>query len=203
MAIPKIIAEARDEKGKNKVSKLRKDNYLPGVIYGKGETTQSVQVDKAEFQKILNNYGTSALVDIHLNSRTIPVIIKEVQKDSVKHQLLHVDFQKLVQNQKIKLTLPITIVGRENVKIRPSIVMQQLDEVEIECFPKDIPHVVEADVSNLDFKTPLFVSDLSIAKNENINIFRDLNDVVATLNEPTGNKGVEGEEEGEETTITE
>ena len=203
MAIPKIIAEARDEKGKNKVNKLRKDKYLPGVIYGKGETTQSVQVDRAEFQKILNNYGTSALVDIHLNSRTIPVIIKEVQRDSVKHQLLHVDFQKLVQNQKIRLTLPIAIIGRENVKIRPSIVMQQLDEIEIECFPKDIPHIVEADVSNIDFKTPLFVSDLSIAKNENINIFRDLNDVVATLNEPTGSKGVEDEEEVEETTITE
>ena len=67
------------------------------------------------------------------------------------------DFQQLNMDETVKLTLPITLVGRENIQHQPSVLIQQLDEIEIECLPKDIPEDIVVDVSNIDFTTPIFV----------------------------------------------
>ena len=76
--------------------------------------------------------------------------------------------------------------------------LQQLNEIEIECFPDDIPQSIVADVSNIDLNTPFAVEDLDIAKNENITINRDMKDVIASLSAPTTHEEEEGEEVEEE-----
>ena len=185
MAAIKIQVEGRTALGKNKVDKVRQNDLVPGVLYGKGEETKHVQVDRRLFEKVYRTAGMSTLIDLELNGQTTPVLIKEVQKHPFKNEYLHIDFQALDMNEKVKLTIPIILNGRENIKIQPSILIQQLDEIEIECLPADIPQTIEVDVSNIDLNTPVFISDLDIFENEDITILREADDVIASLIEPT------------------
>lgn len=195
MAAIKIQVEKRTGLGKNKVDKIRDKDMVPGVLYGKGEDTKHVQVDRRMFEKVYRSAGMSTLIDLELDGEVAPVLIKEVQMHPFKNEYLHVDFQQLNMDETVKLTLPITLVGRENIQHQPSVLVQQLDEIEIECLPKDIPEDIVVDVSNIDFTTPIFVSDLEIFKNEDIVIFREADDVIASLIEPTEEVIEEEEEE--------
>jgi len=195
VAAIKIQVEKRTELGKNKVDKIRDNDIVPGVLYGKGEETKHVQVDRRMFEKVYRSAGMSTLIDLELDGEVLPVLIKEVQKHPFKNEYLHVDFQQLNMDETVKLTLPITLVGRENIQHQPSVLIQQLDEIEIECLPKDIPEDIVVDVSNIDFTTPIFVSDLEIFGNEDVVIFREADDVIASLIEPTEEEIEEEEEE--------
>ncbi|MEY8303504.1 50S ribosomal protein L25 [Anaerosalibacter bizertensis] len=183
MAEVKMAAELRNEMGKNRSRQLRNKGYIPGILYGKGMETQPVKVKESEFRRVLRTYGSSSLMDLELDDKVIPVIIKEIQEHPIKNQYLHVDFQKLRMDETVKLTIPITIVGRENVEKGDIILVQQIDEVNIECLPGNIPQSVEADVSNIDLNTPLLIEDLDIAKDENITILDDVKDPIAVLTE--------------------
>ncbi|MBW4828437.1 MAG: 50S ribosomal protein L25 [Clostridiaceae bacterium] len=183
MAEVKMAAELRNEMGKNRSKQLRNNGYIPGILYGKGMETQPVKVDESEFRKVLREHGSSSLMDLKLNDKVIPVIIKEIQEHPIKNQYLHVDFQKLRMDETVKLTVPITIVGRENVEKGQIILVQQIDEVNIECLPANIPQLVEADVSNIDLNTPLLIENLDIAKDKNITILDDVKDPIAVLTE--------------------
>ncbi len=185
MAAIKIQVEKRTGLGKNKVDKLRDKDLVPGVLYGKGEETKHVQVDRRMLEKVYKSAGMSTLIDLEFEGEVVPALIKEVQIHPFKNEYLHVDFQKLNMDEKVKLTLPITLVGRENIKQQPSVLVQQLDEIEIECLPGDIPEDIVVDVSDIDFTTPILVSDLDIFNNENITILREADDVIASLIEPT------------------
>ena len=198
MAAIKIQVESRTALGKNKVDKVRQNDLVPGVLYGKGEETKHVQVDRRVFEKVYRTAGMSTLIDLELNGQITPVLIKEVQKHPFKNEYLHIDFQALDMNEKVKLTIPIILNGRENIKIQPSILIQQLDEIEIECLPADIPQTIEVDVSNIDLNTPVFISDLDIFENEDITILREADDVVASLMEPTMEEELEEIEATEE-----
>ena len=184
MAAIKIQVEKRTGLGKNKVDKIREEDFIPGVLYGKGEETEHVKVDNRIFEQVYKSAGTSTLIDLDLEGNVVPVLIKEVQRHPFKNQYLHVDFQKLNMNETVKLTIPITLIGRDSIKLQPSILMQQLDEIEIECLPKDIPQSIEVEVSDITFDTPILVSDLEIFNNENITLFREADDVIANLVAP-------------------
>lgn len=198
MSALKLQIERRAEVGKNTAKEVRKENKIPAVIYGKGEENIHVKVDLSEFLKVNRAAGTSAVLDLDLEGETIPVIIKEVQRHPVKDQILHVDFQKLNMHEKVRLTVPIVLLNRDSIKLQPSVLVQLLDQIEIECLPAHIPGAAQVDVQDMDFTTPITVGDLDIASNENITILRDLDDIVCTLTQPSA-PAEEEAEEGEET----
>jgi len=202
MSALKLQIERRAEVGKNTAKEVRKENKIPAVIYGKGEENIHVKVDLSEFLKVNRAAGTSAVLDLDLEGETIPVIIKEVQRHPLKDQILHVDFQKLNMHEKVRLTVPIVLLNRDSIKLQPSVLVQLLDQIEIECLPAHIPGAAQVDVQDMDFTTPITVGDLDIASNENITILRDLDDIVCTLTQPSA-PAEEEAEEGEETEVPE
>ena len=190
----------REETGKNIAKKMRKDNYIPGVIYSRGQETQHILVSLSDFQKLYKAVGISSTFYLNLENSKIPVIIKEIQKEPLGNGIYHIDFQKLNMDEKVKMTIPITILNRDNIRVQPSTLMQHLDSIEIECLPKDIPNIIELDVVDIDFNTPKMVKDLNIANNPNITIARDLDEVICTLIAPTTTNDEDEEEvEDEET----
>lgn len=184
MSAIKLQVENREEIGKNRIDKLRRAGIVPGVLYSKGNAT-TVKVNSRDFDKVYKTAGTSTIIDLEIAGKAVPSLIKEVQIHPYKGQYLHVDFQKVDMNEPVKVTVPIVLVGKDNIKIQPSVLMQQLDSIEIECLPKYIPDTVEVDVSNIDFNTPVYVSDLDIFGNENIAVLREPNELIATLVVPT------------------
>lgn len=192
--------ERREATGKNQVKKMRDNKNVPGVIYSRGEEPQHILVSLLEFQRVYKAVGGAAMIDLELEESKIPVIIKEIQRDPLGKELYHVDFQKLNMDEKVKMTIPITLLNRDNIKLQPSILLQILDNIEIECLPKDIPSSIELDVEDMDFNTPKLVKDLDIANNPDITILRDLEDVICTLNAPS--TSAQTEEESEESAET-
>ena len=198
MTTMKMQIEKREGLGKNKVNKMREENLIPGVIYSRGKETQHVNINGIEFLRVYRVAGTSSMIDLVLDGVSTPVIIKDVQRHPVRGSFTHIDFQELNMKEKIKMFVPVSLLNRDSIKLQPSILMQFLDQVEIECLPGDIPFNAEVDVEDMDFATPMYVSDLDIAKNDKIEILTELDQVVCTLSEPT-QAAEEDDEDTEET----
>ncbi len=186
-----ITAQQRDGIGSNKVSKLRNEKLIPGVVYKKGEDTKSLQVDARMFEHVFRRAGTTSVIDLELGGEKLSVIIKEVQMHPVKNKMLHIDFQELNMDEKIKVLVPVNLLNRDEIRLQPSVLTQLLNEVEVECLPGDIPNTADVDVQDMDFTAPMFVKDLDIASNEAITILLEEDTVVCTLSEPS----IEEEEE--------
>lgn len=198
MSSYKITVQSREGIGSNRVNKLREEKLIPGVIYKRGEETRSLQVDEKVFQQVFRRAGTTSVIDLDLEGETYSVIVKDVQMHPVKHKVLHIDFQELDMTERIKVLIPVNLLNREEIKLQPSVLTQLLNEVEVECLPGNIPNTADADVSDMDFTTPLFVSDLDIAKDENIEILDRQDMVICTLSEPQEEEEEEIEEDEED-----
>ncbi len=185
MATPKMNVENRSGIGSNKVNKLRAEGLIPGIIYKRGEETKHIQMSDSEFRKVYREAGMTSIIDLELDGKKHPVIIKDLQTHPVKNQYLHVDFQELNMDEKIRVFVPVVLLNRDEIQLQPSVLVQILDEVEVECLPADIPNTAEVDVADMDFATPIYVSDLDIAKEEKVEILLDLDTVVCTLSEPS------------------
>jgi large subunit ribosomal protein L25 len=196
----KMQMTKRTETGKNLVKKIREKNIIPAVIYSRGGETISVSVSSAEFQKVYREAGASSLLELDVAGEAMPAIIKDIQRHPVKGEILHVDFQKLNMDEKVKMSVPVILVNRDNIRLQPSILMQLLDQIEIECLPTNIPNGAEVNVENMDFTTPILVKDLDIANIEGITILRDLEDVVCTLSQPSVSEEETDEDEIPEAT---
>src|SRR5690554_4317043 len=193
MSDKKLLATPREEIGSSKAKKMRREKLVPGIVYSKGEDTKHVSVDQIDFIKVFRNVGTSSVMELEVDGEILPVIVKSVQRNPVKGEVIHIDFQKLDMKQKIKITVPVHLLHRDAIKLQPSVLMQMLDTIEIECLPGDIPESVGIDVSGMDFETPLYVKDLEIMGEDNVEVLTDPESIICTLNEPT----MEEEEDGE------
>ena len=200
MATVKMQIEKRDQTGSNKVRKMRANNSIPAVLYSRGAETRHVSIKKAEFLKVYRSAGSTSLLTLDLDGEKIPAIIKDVQKHPVKEEYLHIDLQELKMDEKIKITIPVVLLNRDSIKIQPSVLAQQIDEIEVECLPSYIPSTAEVDVEFIDFETSIYVRDLDVADIEEVTILNDLDEVVCSLTEPTIYEEDEDLDEDEEMT---
>lgn len=196
MADVKLHADARAGVGKNKVDKIRAEANTPGILYRKGEENLPVKFASGAFEKVFKEAGTSTIIDVIIEGQTYPSIIKDVQRHPFKNLFLHVDFQTIRMDEKLKLSVPITLEGRDEIRLQPSVLNQLLNELEIECLPGDIPDEISYNVSDMDFETPVHVKDLEIFGNEAITIHHEPDTLIAILTEP--HEAAAEEEEGEE-----
>lgn len=186
MAELKLNVDLRSGTGKNVVGRLRREEgFVPGIIYGSGEEPRNVKVDKLVFDRVYRVAGESTLVDLVVDGDTIPVLIKDVQTHPYRDEYIHIDFQQLDMTQTVRMTVPITLIGRDDIDVEEAVLMQQLDEVEIETLPGDIPESVEVDVTEMTLEEPVFVSDLNIFGDERYVILTEEDDVIASLIIPT------------------
>ncbi|TJX13193.1 50S ribosomal protein L25 [Tissierella creatinini] len=191
MSSYKMKVELRQDVGSNKVRKLRNNNILPGVIYSRGQDTKVVGVNNAEFIKVFKDAGSSSIIYLDLNGESIPVIAKDVQRHPLSGHVTHIDFQRLKMDEKIKMNIPIVLLNRDNIKLQPSLLLQLLDQVEIECLPTYIPKTADIDVEDMDFTTPKFVKDTDIASMEGITVLTNLDEPICSLSPPATGSGDE------------
>ncbi len=194
MSDKRLLAKAREEIGKNKVKDVRNEKMVPGIVYSRGVETKELKVDSIDFVKLFRVVGTSSIMELDLEGEIVPVIVKQVQRHPVKGNVIHIDFQRIDMKEKLKITVPVYLLNRDSIALQPSVLMQMLDEIEIECLPGDIPETVGIDVSGMDFTTPLYVKDLDLMKDENVLILTDEESIICTLNEPS----IEEEEDEDE-----
>lgn len=161
----KITAQAREKAGvRGELSKIRAQKMIPAVIYGAGEAPVAItfsQKDLATIQKA----GSNTLVEIDLGKKKEPAIIKEVQYHVVTDLPIHVDFQRVSMNKAIETLVPVVLVGESAaVKANGGIIDHAVREVRVKCLPADIPHHIEADITELSLEKHICVSDLKAPK---------------------------------------
>jgi large subunit ribosomal protein L25 len=159
-----VEAQARDDasRGKNEARRLRAKGRVPAVVYGEKKASVAVSVDPKQISRILQSEsGHNTIFELHLNGDKSRVMIVDWQYDPLKGKLLHIDMKRIAMDERIRVQVPIHLVGEAaGVKQQGGILDQVLREVEIECLPGDIPSHIDADISHLVFGTVLRVADL-------------------------------------------
>jgi large subunit ribosomal protein L25 len=161
----KIVLQAEPRGvGRHQLREMREANLVPAVVYGSKKEVQVVAVDAKALHRTLLAAG-SGLVSLQIAGQApIQVLPREIQRDPVKRNCLHIDFQVVSMTEKLRLHVPIEQVGTAPVLSNPDMVLvRRMDSAEIECLPADIPAHLVADISKLEtVDDDLLVSDLPL-----------------------------------------
>jgi large subunit ribosomal protein L25 len=192
---PKLSVEERTAQGSRAARRLRREGYVPGVVYGAGECTP-FQVNARELRHALHE--GSAVLDLSFNGKAHPVILKDEQRHAFRDETLHVDFLEVNLNEKISTTVSVELEGgEESPGAKEGGVIEHVTrELNIEALPTDIPERIVVDVSGLEAAATMMLNAISPPKGV---VFLDDPDetVIATVTIPTE---IEEPEEVEEET---
>jgi large subunit ribosomal protein L25 len=162
----KIIVKSRDENGSANARRLRRDGWVPGVIYSDGGAARSVSLPKHEFQQMLRHHASEhVMIKIQIDGGAEEsVLLKEVQHNAINGDAVHVDMQKVDMNKKLRVEVPVELVGEaEGVRNQGGVLDHLLHHVQIECFPADIPEQISVDVTALKLDETLTIKDIQSA----------------------------------------
>jgi large subunit ribosomal protein L25 len=158
-----VSAKTRTDRGKNAARRLRRDGFVPGVVYGGKKDNIAVAVDPKALQKVLRSEaGRNSILKLDIaNEGATNAILKSWQVDPIKESFLHADFYRIAMDVAIRVTVPIHVVGEaRGVKVDAGILELIMRVIEVECLPGDIPERIDVEVSDLGINGALRVSDL-------------------------------------------
>ena len=167
----RIKAEARTEQGTGAVRRLRRAGMIPGSVMkmNKGGT-ELIKLPKHEFMMAMRGHASKQLlVTLDMNGTEVPALMREMQNDVLAGTPIHVDFSEVSLTEKVRVTVPLYLVGEAvGVKIGGGVLAQMLRTVDVECLPGDIAEKFEIDVSKLGVNETLFVRDLSLGEKQTL-----------------------------------
>jgi large subunit ribosomal protein L25 len=161
-----LVAEFRTDTGKGSSRRLRRAGKVPAIIYGAGREPRSLTFNHNDLLKATDHESFfSSILNVQVGDNVRAAILRDIQVHPSKHQIMHIDQQRVVENQKIHMEVPIhylnetTCVG---VKIGGGTVQKTRTEVEVICFPRDLPEYLEVDLQNLEVDELLHLSDIKL-----------------------------------------
>jgi len=158
---PVIEGEIREEKGSSVAKRLRRQGYLPAVLYGK-EKNLNVKLPLKNLEKALKVFGEHSIYNLKINNEEHQVLIKEIQRDPVKEFLQHVDFMEVTSTQTVRVEVEIVLEGEPKGVKEGGIVEYGARQIEIETSVDKIPPFLSCDVSDLEVGQSLTVKDLAV-----------------------------------------
>jgi len=165
MAQMELSAQVRTVTGKQ-VRRLRREGWVPAVLYGSDAQSRPLQVPAAEAEEVIDQAGTSHLITLSISGESSPlqVLVRGLQRDPIRRNLLHVDFYRVEMDKPITMEIPIVLVGSSPVvDRREGILLQGKQTLEIECLPRDLIEAVEVDLSTLtEVDQQITVGDLAL-----------------------------------------
>jgi large subunit ribosomal protein L25 len=185
MADVQLSVDPREVTGK-KVKSLRRQGIIPAHLYGRGTDSLALQAPQQAVTHLLRTAGRNAIIDLQIGGepQARPVVLRSVQRDPVSGELVHLDFFQVSLTEKMKVGVPLVLVGEAPaVSVFGGVLLQSLDHLNIEALPTDVPQHVEIDVSHLDaLDSALFVRDLPIPSG--VHVLDDPGLVVAKVAAP-------------------
>ena len=184
-----IKAEKRKILGK-KVKQLRRDGFIPANVYGKDIKSQALQVVHKDFEKLFKTVGTSGLVDLEFDGKTIPVLIHNLQTD-YHNNILHADFYKVNLKEKVKTEVALEFIGEPKaVTDKLGLLMPIMSVVEIEALPEALPENIQVNVESLaTVDAQITIADIKTP--EGVTILNDAGQVVVKISELVSKEAAE------------
>jgi large subunit ribosomal protein L25 len=162
----KVIANTRQAQGTSASRRLRHGNKVPGILYGGSGAATPIEVDHNPlFHSLRKEKFHASILDMELDGRSEPVLLRDFQMHPYKPLVMHVDFQRVSADKPIHMRVPLHFVGQENspaVKLSGAIIGHVQQEVDIACLPKDLPEYIEVDLSGLTAQDTIKVRDLKL-----------------------------------------
>ncbi len=177
-----VRATKREGRGKNDARRARRDGMVPVSVYGGEGGSVAALAPIRELAAILRSEsGRNTIFTLDIEGvGTSEVMFHERQIDPVRGRLIHADLTRLVKGQKIEVTVPLHLTGEPaGVRDEQGMLEQIIREIEIRCQPREIPDVINVDVSNLGVHDVLHISDIQVA--EGIEILNDPDTVICTV----------------------
>ena len=162
-----LVADARDGvQGKGASRRLRRTGKVPAILYGGHQEPRQLILDHQNLLTLLvNERFYSTILSLNINGEKQPAILKDVQRHPAKNQVLHMDLQRVLENEKIRMSIPIHFKGSAaspGVKTEGGIVSHLLNNVEVLCLPKDLPESLEVDMSEMHINDMKRLSDIAL-----------------------------------------
>jgi large subunit ribosomal protein L25 len=198
-----LNAEVREDQGKGASRRLRREDKLPGIIYGGEEAPVSITLDH---NKVNNSADFEAfyshVLEINLDGKVVEVLVKDMQRHPFKPKITHIDFQRVIAGQDVHTNVPLHFVNEEkSAAVKAGgIAEHHVTEIEVTCLPKNLPEFIEVDMAGVEMGQTLHLSDLTLpagvasvelAKND------EAHDLAVVTVKPAP-KAAEAEEDGEE-----
>jgi large subunit ribosomal protein L25 len=176
-----LEAQPRSAGTKNDARRVRRQGKIPAVVYGAGKQVMSISVDPRQVSRILHSEtGHNTVFDLALDGERTKAMIVDWQYEPIKGGLLHIDLKRIAMDQKLRVNVPIELVGEPaGVKQQGGVLEQIAREVEVECLPSDIPNEIQLNVADLVFGIVLRISDLP--KDEKLKYLSDPEQPVAHI----------------------
>src|SRR5580698_6759965 len=161
-----LTAEFRETQGKGASRRLRHEGKVPAILYGGHLEARALTLSHQKLALMLyNERFYSTILSLKLGDQNQAAILKDVQRHPFKNAIVHIDFQRVEENEKIRISIPLHFTGAAvspGVKSQGGIVSHMRNEVEISCLPKDLPEFIEVDLSGLSLNESIHLSQLKI-----------------------------------------
>jgi len=182
-----LAVQMRTDTGKEAARKLRHQGLIPAVVYGHREEPIHITLNPLELGKVLKGgAGERALINLTIEGAasgpiTKTVILKDKQLDPIKRTMIHADLYAIAMDEEIHVNVPIHIVGKAIGAANGGLIEHILREIEIKCFPGDIPPRIDVNVTALNIGDSIHVADISLEKAK---IVTDVGQTIVTLVPP-------------------
>jgi large subunit ribosomal protein L25 len=191
-----FTAFARTQEGRGASRRMRRAGKAPGIVYGGSAAPQPIELDhNALFHALRNEAFHASILTMKLDGAATRVLLRDVQMHPFRNEILHVDFQRVDENRRIHMKVPLHFVKEEispAVKLSGALVSHVQNEIDIACLPRDLPEFIEVDLSNLTVGQSLHASGVKLPAGVTLVSHGKLDPVVATAVMPRAH--VEAEE---------
>jgi large subunit ribosomal protein L25 len=161
----KLDASVRTDLGKGASRRLRREDKLPGIIYGGEEAPVSITLDH---NKVKNSADFEAfyshVLEINLDGKVVEVLVKDMQRHPFKPKITHIDFQRVIAGQDVHTNVPLHFVNEDKSAAAKAggIAEHHVTEIEVTCQPKDLPEFIEVDMAAVEMGQTVHLSDLTL-----------------------------------------
>ena len=184
----KFGADLRDMQGKGASRRLRHTGKVPAILYGGHQDAQALILDQ---QNLLTMVGDerfySSIVQLKIGEQTQEAIVKDIQMHPAKNVVVHVDLQRVIESEKIRIMLPIHFKNESvspGVKVQGGVVSHMRSDVEVLCLPKDLPEFLELDLSGMALNDTKFLADIPLPPGVSIPELTQRNAPVVSIHAP-------------------
>jgi len=159
-------ADRREMQGKGASRRLRHDGKVPAILYGGHAAARTLMLSHQKLLIMLDNERFySTILNLKVGDQSQAAILKDVQRHPFKNAIVHVDFQRVDENEKIRISIPLHFTGAAvspGVKSQGGLVSHMRTEAEVSCLPKDLPEFIEVDISGLSLNESIHLSQLKV-----------------------------------------
>ncbi|MGA0026050.1 MAG: 50S ribosomal protein L25/general stress protein Ctc [Steroidobacteraceae bacterium] len=161
-----LVAESRNDQGKGASRRLRRSGRVPAILYGGHQEARSLSLDHTRLMLMLDNERFySTILSLDIGGQKQPAVLKDLQRHPYKNQVVHIDFQRVLDNEPIRMRIPLHFINEATsigVKTQSGVVSHLRSDIEVSCLPKDLPEYIEVDLQELQIGQIVHLSELKL-----------------------------------------